>query len=187
MISSSRETNWFPASPILWNSKFHYSIQKCLPPVPILSPYQWINSGLRHQFIFHNMIHFYGEELFAPNPNPKLGYYLMLAVHDCLFSIFAVTLHIVSHSSICNLRICHAVVSGSYLFWLYCILWWIYCDIWFRRCIVSMYNKYCCFLSSWYVSFLGSSGKVTYHASHLPLQILCFKSITIVCRVERYV
>jgi hypothetical protein len=125
--------------------------------------------------------------LFTPHPNPKLEYYLMLAVHDCLFNIFTATLHIVGHSSICNPRTCHAVVSGFHLSWLYWILWWIYYNKWFRRCIVSMYNKYYCFLSSWYVSLLGSSGKVTYHASHLPLQSLCFKSITIVCRVKRYV
>jgi hypothetical protein len=66
------------------------------------------------------------------------------------------------------------------LSWLYCIIWWISYNKWFRSCIFSMYNKHYCFLSTWYVSFLGPSGKVTYHASHLPLQILCFKSITIV-------
>jgi hypothetical protein len=57
---------------------------------------------------------------------------------------------------------------------------------WFRRCIVFMYNKYYCFHSSWYVSFLETLGKVTYHALHSPFLIPCFKSITIVCRVKRY-
>jgi hypothetical protein len=28
--------------------------------------------GLRHQFMFHNMICFYGEKLLAPHPSPKL-------------------------------------------------------------------------------------------------------------------
>ena len=108
-------------------------------------------------------------------------------IHDCLFNIFAATLHIGGRSSLRNLRTCHAVVTGAHLSCLYCILWWIYYNRWFRSCIVSMYNKHCCFLSSWYVSFLGSSGKVTYHASNLQFQILCFKSITVVCRVKRYV
>jgi hypothetical protein len=144
--SPSWETNRFPASPILWISLFHDSIHKCLQTVPILSPYQWIKSGLRHEFIFHNMIRFYGEELFALNPNPKLEYYTLLAVHDCVFNIFAATLHIGCRSSICNLRTCHAVVSGSDLSWLYCIIWWIYYNKWFRRCIVTMSNKHYCFL-----------------------------------------
>jgi hypothetical protein len=61
------------------------------------------------------------------------------------------------------------MVTGAHLSWLSCILWWIYYNKWFRRCIVSMYNKCYCFLSSSYVSFLRSSGNVTYHASHLPL------------------
>jgi len=44
--------------PHLWNPQFHYSIHKYLPTVPLLSPYQWINPGLRHQFIFHNVTFF---------------------------------------------------------------------------------------------------------------------------------
>jgi len=36
---------------------------------------------------------FYGEELFAPHPIPKLEDCHMLAVHDCLFNIFVATLH----------------------------------------------------------------------------------------------
>jgi hypothetical protein len=67
------------------------------------------------------------------------------------------------------------------------VLWWIYYNNWFRICVASMCNKHYCFLSSWYVSILGSSGKVTYLASHLPLQILWFKSITIVLGVKSYV
>ena len=103
---------------------------------------------------------------------------------DSLFYIFAATLHFGGHSSICNQRTCH-VVTGTHLSWPYCILWWIYYNKLFRKCIVSMYNKHYCLLSSWYVSFLGSSGNVTYHISHLPLQILCFKIIKIFCRVKK--
>ena len=81
----------------------------------------------------------------------------------------------------------HAVLEGTDVSWLHCLLWWIYYNKWLRRCIVSMHNKHYCFLSSWYVSFLGSSGKVKYHASHLPLQILCFKSNTVAFTVKSYV
>jgi hypothetical protein len=37
---------------------------------------------------------FYGEELLAPRPTPKLEDHPFLAVRDCLFNIFAATLHI---------------------------------------------------------------------------------------------
>jgi hypothetical protein len=36
---------------------------------------------------------FYGEELLAPRPTPKLGDHPLSAVRDCLFKIFAATLH----------------------------------------------------------------------------------------------
>jgi len=93
--------------------------------------------------------------LFAPHPTRKLEYHPLLAVRDCLLNIFTATLHIGGHFSIRKLRMCHALMSGTHLSWLHCILWWIYCNISFRRCIVSMYNKHYCLLSSWYVSFLG--------------------------------
>jgi hypothetical protein len=37
---------------------------------------------------------FYGEESLAPRPTPKLEDHPLSAVRDCLFSIFAATLHI---------------------------------------------------------------------------------------------
>jgi len=60
-------------------------------------------------------IHFYGEELFAPRRTPKLEDRSLSAVRDCLFSIFAASLHIAGRSSIYNLRTRHAVVTGSHL------------------------------------------------------------------------
>ena len=47
---------------------------------------------------FRKKICFYGEELLAPRPTPKLEYHPLSAVHDCLFNIFAATLHIGSRS-----------------------------------------------------------------------------------------
>jgi hypothetical protein len=42
--------------------------------------------------VFRNKLIFYGEELLAPRPTPKLEDHPMSAVRDCLFNIFAATL-----------------------------------------------------------------------------------------------
>jgi hypothetical protein len=65
--------------------------------------------------VFLNM-GFHGEVLLAPRPTPKLEDHPSLAVRDCLFNLFAATLHIRGGSSIHNLRTCHAVVCTG--FWL---------------------------------------------------------------------
>ena len=57
---------------------------------------------------------FYGEELLAPRPTPKLEDHPLSAVRDWLFSLFAATLHIGGRSSIRNLRTRHAVVTGTH-------------------------------------------------------------------------
>jgi hypothetical protein len=43
------------------------------------------------------MLVFYGEELLAPRPTPKLEDHPLSAVRDCLFNIFTATLHIGGH------------------------------------------------------------------------------------------
>jgi hypothetical protein len=93
-------------------------MQKCQPTVPILSPFQWINPGQRHQFIYYNMIRFYGGEVFTTHRSPKLEYHSS-AVCDCLFNIFAATLHIGGRFSIHNLRMHHVLVTGNHLSCLY--------------------------------------------------------------------
>jgi len=65
--------------------------------------------------MFCNRIRLYGEELLEPRPTPKLEDYPLSAVRDCLFNIFAATLHIRGRSSIRNLRTRHAVVTGTQL------------------------------------------------------------------------
>jgi hypothetical protein len=62
---------------------------------------------------FRNVIPFYGEELSAPRPTPKLEDHPLSAVRDCLFDIFAATLHTAGRSSIRNLRTRRAVVTGT--------------------------------------------------------------------------
>jgi len=51
----------------------------------------------------------------APRPNPKLEDHPSSAVRDCLFNLFAATLHIGGRSSLGNLRTRHAVVTGTHL------------------------------------------------------------------------
>jgi len=59
--------------------------------------------------MIRNMIHFYGEELLAPRPTPKLEDHPFSVVRDCLF---AATLHTGGRSSIH-----HAVVTETHLSW----------------------------------------------------------------------
>jgi hypothetical protein len=44
--------------------------------------------------IFRDKLIFYGEELLAACPTPKLEDHPLLAVHNFIFSIFTATLHI---------------------------------------------------------------------------------------------
>jgi hypothetical protein len=43
--------------------------------------------------MFRNIIPFYGEELLEPRPTPKLEDHPLSAVRECLFNVFAATLH----------------------------------------------------------------------------------------------
>jgi hypothetical protein len=45
-------------------------------------------------WIFLTILFFYGEDLLAPRPTPKLENHPLSAVRDCLFNIFAASLHI---------------------------------------------------------------------------------------------
>ena len=139
--SPSGEANRFSASQeifrILWNSKVHHRINKCPRPVSILSQldpvhiptshilmsfssflksYLSISSGPRLSvWIFRNNTRIYREELLAPRPNPNLEDYPFSAVRDCLFNIFAATIHIGDRSSIRSLRTRHDMVAGTHL------------------------------------------------------------------------
>ena len=71
---------------------------------PLLSSYQRISRGSRHFHLFRNKASFYGKELFAPRPTPTLEDRPLSAVRDCLFNIFAATLHNGRRYSTRNLR-----------------------------------------------------------------------------------
>ena len=65
-------------------------------------------------WVFHKNKFFYGEEFSAPRPTSKLEDHPLSAVRDCLFNLFAATLHIWGRSSIRNLRTRHDVVTGTH-------------------------------------------------------------------------
>jgi hypothetical protein len=64
---------------------------------------------------FVTKINFYTKELLAPRSTPKLEDQTLSAVRECLFNIFAATLHIGGCSSIRNLRTRHAMATGTHL------------------------------------------------------------------------
>ena len=84
-------------------------------PFPLFRSHRSITQVLWHVYMFRDYATFYGEELLAPRPTPKLEYHLLSAVRDCLSNIFAATLHIAGRSPIRNLRTHHAVVTGTHL------------------------------------------------------------------------
>ena len=98
--------SWPIQTPNIPSTKFHVSF-------PLLRSYQRISPGPRPFWMISNMIHFYGEEILVLRPNPKLEGHSLSAVRDCLFNIFAATLHIGGRSSIRNLRMRNAVVTGT--------------------------------------------------------------------------
>jgi hypothetical protein len=65
--------------------------------------------------VFRNTGTFYSEELLAPRPTRKLEGRPLSVAHDCLFNIFAATLHIGGRSSIRILSERHAVVTATNL------------------------------------------------------------------------
>jgi hypothetical protein len=82
----------------------------------LLRSYQSISPGPRlSSWTIRNTIRLDGEELFAPRTTPKLEDHPLSDVRDCLFNIFAATLHIGGRSSNRNLRTRHAVVTGTHL------------------------------------------------------------------------
>jgi len=127
--SPSWETNWFAVSQeiplISRNPKVYCRTHKRPPPVSILgqpSPLHIPTSHLleicaslvvSHLWVFLNKA-FYREGLLAPRPIPKLEDHPSSAVRDCSFNLFAATLLIGGHSSIRNLRTCHAVATGTH-------------------------------------------------------------------------
>jgi hypothetical protein len=84
---------------------------KSRAPFSLLRSYQRISLSLRQLYPFRNKASFYGEELLATRPTPKLEGHHLSAAHDCLFNLFTATLHIGGCSSIHDLRMCHKNIN----------------------------------------------------------------------------
>jgi hypothetical protein len=84
--------------PTSWSSsetKFHITGSKShVHFLALRSFIQRTHPGPRLLMNFRNKLIFYGEELLARRPTSKLEDHPLLAVRDCLFNVFAATLHI---------------------------------------------------------------------------------------------
>ena len=121
----------YPPYPTSWRSILILSYHLCLGlPIGLFPSSFPTKPLLAHAFVpnispgsklalwtFRNMICFYGEELLAPRPTPKLEDHPLSAVRDRLLNIFAATLHIGGRYYIRNLRTRHFVVTGTHLSW----------------------------------------------------------------------
>ena len=87
----------------------------CPFPEPFLKSCQGISPGSRPSWMIRNMTRFCSEELLAPRPTLNLEDHPLSAIRDCLFNIFADTLHIRGLSSIRNPRTRLGVVTGAQL------------------------------------------------------------------------
>jgi hypothetical protein len=101
-----------PGSP-QWSLSLRFPHQNPVQasPLPHLSYMPRPSHSVCEYFV--TKIRFHGE-LLAHRPTPKLEDHPLSAVCDCLFNIFAATLHTGSRSSIHNLRTRHTVVTGTH-------------------------------------------------------------------------
>jgi hypothetical protein len=88
-----------------------YQNSVCTFPVSHVCSMHCQSSNSETFQMFRNTVVFYGDELLAGRPNPKLEDHYFSAVHDYLFNIFATTLHTGGCSSNRNLRTRHCVVT----------------------------------------------------------------------------
>ena len=106
----------YPSSHFLKIQDLNIPSTKSHAPLSFSRSYQNISPNpMFCLWIFRNEVRFNCEQLLAPRPTPKLEAHPLSVVHDCLFNIFAATLHIAGRSSISNQKTRHAVLTGTHL------------------------------------------------------------------------
>src|SRR5215469_1825047 len=81
----------------------------------ILPPDCFVSRGSISHYEYFLTIVFHEEALLSPRPTSKLEDHPSSTIRDCLFNIFAATLHIGGRCSIRNLKTRHSVVTGTHL------------------------------------------------------------------------
>jgi hypothetical protein len=89
LVSSVERFTYFDC--FCWASTYENIILYCFVLI-VCVIFTWFH--MKHWNISFNTIQFYREVLLVPGPTPKLVDHPLSAVHDCLFDIFAETLHI---------------------------------------------------------------------------------------------
>ena len=96
-----------------WLHMINWGVGTTIGPWPVLKHYILTFQRKHLAYEYFLTIFFHGEELLASRPTPKLEDHFLSAVRDCLFNLFAATLHIGGRSSIRNLRTRRAVVRWA--------------------------------------------------------------------------
>ena len=78
----------------------------------LLRSYRSVSPGPRQVFVSRSKASFYGDELSATLPTPRLKDYPLSAIRDCSFNMFAAVLHIGGRSSMRHLRTRLAVTGA---------------------------------------------------------------------------
>jgi hypothetical protein len=109
LVVSTRNTNNIPfSSNTITHFQHHNTLQS--------------NDQPKHKHLIRKMGGFYGEELLAPRPNPKLENHPLSSVFGYFFKIFAPIPHIGGWPSICNLRTRNAMMTRKGE--VYKVFWW---------------------------------------------------------------
>ena len=91
---------------------------KSLVAFPLFRSYQKICPDLKHMYLFRNKASFWGEELLAHHPTLQTGVSNLVSCLRLLIQYIRSYPPFGGRSSICNVRMHHAMVTGTHLTWI---------------------------------------------------------------------